>query len=147
MTKENIKMFRNFFKGRYGVDTLGIVLVFLALMLSRINIVWIIGAGIFIYSLFRMLSKDTNKRFQEQQKFNTFLQKLMKMFSRESMFFRKLFKSLQSKYSYNKMTFQQRKQFEFFKCPKCKKNLRLPKNKGKLQVTCPVCSFEFIKKT
>lgn len=42
---------------------------------------------------------------------------------------------------------QQRKYYLFLKCPKCNKTLRLPKNKGKLQVTCPVCKFEFLKKT
>ena len=140
-------MFKNLFRGRYGVDTFGIVLVFIALMLSRMNIVWILGAGIFLYALYRMMSKDTGKRFQEQQKFNQILQRFMRMFTREGSFFRKLTKSLQSKFAYYKMTFQQRKQFEFFKCPKCSKNLRLPKNKGKLQVTCPVCGFQFIKKT
>jgi hypothetical protein len=140
-------MFRNFFKDRYGVDTFGIVLVFLALILSRINIVWILGAAVFLYAIYRMLSKDRNKRFQEQQKFNSLLQKFMKIFSREGSFFSKLFKNLQGRYYYSKMIFQQRKQFEFFKCPKCKKNLRLPKNKGRLQVTCPVCKFEFYKNT
>jgi DNA-directed RNA polymerase subunit RPC12/RpoP len=140
-------MFKNFFRGRYGIDTLGFALVLIALILSRLNLVWIIGAGLFLYAVFRMLSKDTNKRFQEQQKFNIIIQKFMKLFSREGIVLRRLFKSIQSKYAYRKMTFQQRNQFEFFKCPKCSKNLRLPKNKGKLQVTCPVCGFEFIKKT
>lgn len=140
-------MFKDFFRGRYGLDTLGMVLLFIALIFSRFNIIWIIGVGLFLYALFRILSKDTSKRFQEQQKFNTILQKVSKRFSRESLMLRRLFKWLQGKYAYNRMIFQQRKQFEFFKCPKCKKNLRLPKNKGKLQVTCPVCGMEFIKKT
>jgi ribosomal protein S27E len=142
-----LKMFKNFFRGRYGSDTLGFVLILIALMFSRFNFLWIIGAGLFLYAIYRMLSKDTSKRFQEQQKFSNMIQKLMKMFSRESMMFRKLFKSLQSKYAYKKMTYQQRNQFDFFKCPKCNKNLRLPKNKGKLHVTCPVCGLEFFKKT
>ncbi|HBQ64708.1 MAG TPA: hypothetical protein DD727_07270 [Clostridiales bacterium] len=34
-----------------------------------------------------------------------------------------------------------------FSCPQCKNKLRLPRNRGRLKVTCPVCKHEFFKKT
>lgn len=36
---------------------------------------------------------------------------------------------------------------KYMKCPHCKAQLRLPKGKGKISVTCPVCKKEFVKKT
>jgi LSD1 subclass zinc finger protein len=35
----------------------------------------------------------------------------------------------------------------FIKCPGCHNMLRLPRGKGKLQVTCPKCGERFNKKT
>ena len=38
------------------------------------------------------------------------------------------------------------KLFRFFKCPVCKQKLRVPKGKGKVEITCPKCGNKFIKK-
>ena len=35
----------------------------------------------------------------------------------------------------------------YFRCPNCSSTLRVPKGKGKICITCPVCRKEFIKKT
>ena len=35
---------------------------------------------------------------------------------------------------------------KFFKCPLCKQKLRVPKGKGKVEITCPKCGNKFIKK-
>jgi predicted RNA-binding Zn-ribbon protein involved in translation (DUF1610 family) len=75
------------------------------------------------------------------------IRNLTQIFFRKGMKQGGFFTSMQSKFSKNRMMFQQRKQYVFFQCPKCNKNLRLPKNKGKLQVKCPVCGFAFFKKT
>jgi ssDNA-binding Zn-finger/Zn-ribbon topoisomerase 1 len=122
-------MFRNFLRGRYGTDSLSFVLLLSAVLLSRISYLWIISVGLFGFALFRILSKDINKRYQEQLKFEKFYKPLIKNLT------------------VYKTRFEQRKQYVFLQCPKCKKTLRLPKNKGKLQVNCPVCKFEFLKKT
>jgi len=54
---------------------------------------------------------------------------------------------IKNKITFYKNIIEQRKYYVFFKCPKCKKTLRLPKNKGKLKVTCPICKYELFKKT
>ena len=36
---------------------------------------------------------------------------------------------------------------KFFKCPKCRQTVRVPKGKGKIRITCPKCGEVFIKKT
>jgi predicted RNA-binding Zn-ribbon protein involved in translation (DUF1610 family) len=40
-----------------------------------------------------------------------------------------------------------RKEYKFFECPSCGNTLRVPKGKGRLQITCPKCGERFIKKT
>lgn len=132
-------MFRNFFRGRYGLDNLSLVLLLAAVIFLQIKYLWVIGYGLFGYVIFRTISKDINKRNQEQQKFS----KLTKRFAGLN----KGLKAIRKKYAEYKIRVQQRKLYVFLRCPKCKKTLRLPKNKGKLSVTCPVCKGEFLKKT
>ena len=36
---------------------------------------------------------------------------------------------------------------KYFSCPKCKNNLRVPKGKGEIVITCPVCKTRFDAKT
>lgn len=42
---------------------------------------------------------------------------------------------------------QQRKEYKFFRCPSCRTLLRVPKNKGKLLLTCRKCGNRFERKT
>ena len=42
---------------------------------------------------------------------------------------------------------QQRKEYRFFRCPSCHALLRVPKNKGKLLLTCRKCGNRFERKT
>ena len=46
-----------------------------------------------------------------------------------------------------KEKFQQRKEYKFFVCPTCKTNLRVPKGKGKVNITCSKCGNRFQGKT
>ena len=41
----------------------------------------------------------------------------------------------------------QRRDYRFFKCPSCRTRLRVPRGKGKINIRCPKCSRQFIKKT
>ncbi|HOJ11056.1 MAG TPA: hypothetical protein PK733_10745 [Clostridiales bacterium] len=132
--------FKDIFKGKYGIDNLTLTLVFAALVFYNIKYLWVIGIVLSGYAIFRTFSKDINKRYQELQKFNMLVNKIWQYINRSIQWIR-------FQYGVCRTRLQQRKQYVFFKCPKCKKTLRLPKNKGKLQVTCPVCKYEFFKKT
>ncbi len=37
--------------------------------------------------------------------------------------------------------------YKRFKCPECKTLCRVPRNKGKIKITCPNCKKQFIRKT
>ena len=39
------------------------------------------------------------------------------------------------------------KQYRYFRCPGCRQVVRVPRGKGKINIRCPKCSRQFIKKT
>ena len=127
-----------FFSGRTGVDALGRTITWLALilmiltMITHSNIIYLIAMACLIYSIWRMLSKNYQKRYYENAKF---LEKTAKLRGTFTGFFSKI------KYNY-----QQRKIYAIFKCPSCKQKLRAPKGRGRIQVTCSKCHTQFIKK-
>ena len=38
-------------------------------------------------------------------------------------------------------------QYRFFRCKSCGQTLRVPKKRGKIQITCPKCGAKMVKKT
>ena len=126
---------RKFMTGRYGQDQLNIALVILSLLLHLIfgitrftPIVYISYVSLGL-AVFRMLSRKITRRRAENDKF-------IKYWWPVKTKIRRKFTELKS-----------RKTHKFFKCPSCRNTLRVPKGKGKLQITCPKCGERFFKKT
>ncbi|MGI6372318.1 MAG: hypothetical protein ACOX1R_03875 [Caldicoprobacterales bacterium] len=126
---------KRFMNGRYGGDQLTTALLAFAILLTIISrlarMPWII---IFVYillgiSLYRMFSKDINRRSMENYKFMMLFSPLYKRFLK---FQRRLRDS---------------KTHRYFKCPNCKTTLRVPKGKGKIIITCPRCKTRVTKRT
>jgi len=126
---------KNFMMERYGVDQLSMVLLILSVLLALIAqlaslpllaFISYIPLGICIY---RMLSRNRAKRSMENYKFFMLISPL---YSR--------FKQTQSR-------IKDIKTHRFFKCPNCKATLRLPKGKGRINITCPKCKTKFEKET
>lgn len=131
--------FIRFMQGRYGVDQFskfllvaGLVVVFLSALVSG-NIVgsvfYILGWVIIIYCYFRIFSRNVSKRYAENQAFLA-----------KSSGVRAYFRSQKSIWS-------QRKTHHIYKCPQCRQKIRIPKGKGKIEVTCPKCGNKFIRKS
>ena len=126
---------RNFMIGRYGPDQLNIALLIISVIIGlvgsiiNISILTIIGDIVLFYALFRMLSRNIPARRRENDKFI------------------KIWWPIKTKIKNKVAQFKSRKNYRFFKCPECKKTLRLPRGKGKIQITCPKCGERFIKKT
>ncbi len=123
-----------FFAGRTGVDALGRTVSWIAIflmiltMITHSNIVYLLAMACLVYSLWRMLSKNYQKRYNENQ---LFLQKTVKIRA----FFSKLIPNITAKTSKLKNEANQRKYYAIFKCPSCKQKLRAPRGRGKIQVT------------
>ena len=120
---------RRFFIGRYGFDMLGKYLLWTSVIftvLGTFKVLWFLkplSTVLLIICIARMLSKNIHARLNENRKFYDFLNKVKAYFKRD------------------------RKYFRYIKCPKCRKVTKVPKNKGKIAITCPYCKYEFIKKT
>lgn len=133
---------RSFLEGRYGVDPFSIFVMCVAALLltSRFWVVWIVSGLLLIYVVFRALSRHLDARRRELEGFYNLFRRLMAWFQRAwfktTGFFRRIGPRL-----------AERRDFVVFKCPKCKAKLRLPRHRGKLAVTCPMCGHQFIRRT
>lgn len=126
---------RQFMTGRYGADEFSRYLLYFMIglmvlnMLVRSSLLNLLLFAAIAYLYFRMFSKNHPKRYQENVKF---LQSKDRFLS----FFRK-----------GKIIAEQKKIYRIYTCPGCKQKIRVPKGKGKIEVTCPKCSTSFVKKS
>ncbi len=125
-----------FMYGRNGVDRLTLTMIWTALLLDIINIFLrervplaysIIGtaAGIItLLALFRMFSRNLEKRRAENAKF-----------------MEKVWWPISRRIAGNR---QQRidKEHRYFTCPNCGAVCRVPRGKGRIVITCPRCGNE-----
>ena len=118
---------RNFMMGRYGTDRLNMAILGVGLVASLMSVLikfapvnlalFALSYGMMFWAIFRTLSRNTYKRYQENRKF---LQLTGRIKDREH---------------------------RYFDCPKCRQMVRVPRGKGKISITCPRCREKFVKKT
>ncbi len=122
-------------QGRYGIDHFtgflmktALVLMLLSLLdvLSFLYSVAILLVG---YGLFRMLSRNFQKRRAEN---SAYLQLNYKF---------------QVAMKEQKVRMESRGEYKYFRCRQCHKLLRVPRGRGKLNVTCPQCGKKMIQKS
>lgn len=118
--------------GRNGRDELQVAVLYASLILYAFASVFdrlipftvlkIVGwIGVF-YSLYRFCSKDVNRRREENRKF---LQEL----------------------EFLKLRISMRKTHKIYRCKGCGRKIRVPKGKGKIEISCPLCGKKFIRRT
>ncbi|MBO7196183.1 MAG: hypothetical protein J6V80_02510 [Clostridia bacterium] len=126
--RERIAMFM---ADRYGFDRLYYFLLAICFILIVINLFFnlyvlsILEVVIFIYAFSRVMSRNIYKRQQENEKFIRFIEKPKKLINLQ------------------KCKRRDRKTHVYKKCPSCKNNLRLPREKGEHTVVCPCCKHRF----
>ena len=118
---------RNFMMGRYGTDRLNMAILGVGLAASLLSVFFrstplnlvffLLSYGMMFWAIFRSLSRNTYKRYQENRKF-------LQVFGR-----------------------LKDRQHRYFDCPKCRQMVRVPRGKGKISITCPRCKEKFVKKT
>ncbi len=129
-----------FMQGRYGVDqfakfTIGaaFVLVVLAIFIGRGNLLGTVmdtvGLLLIIYTYFRIFSRNISRRYGENQKY---LEKTA---------------SLRARLRKEKNIMSQRKDYHIYTCPGCGQKIRIPRGKGKIEISCPKCRTKFVKKS
>lgn len=121
-----------FFEGRNGLDALSKMMIWASLIVmlvgSFIPVEWLqsLLAGLawaaLILGYYRVFSKKLDKRQAENDAYLSWCNRM-------------------------KLRWTQRKTHKIYRCPKCKKTLRVPKGKGKISITCSCCGEKFIKKS
>lgn len=126
---------QKFMMGRYGTDQLSIALLILSMILSltvrRLNnrVFETLYMIVLLIPIYRILSKNINKRYAENLKFL------------------KIWNPIRKKANNIVRRIKDLKNFRYFKCTNCKQNLRVPRGKGRISITCPKCKITMIKKS
>mgnify|MGYP004733035925 CR=1 FL=1 len=120
---------RRFMAGRYGSDQLGRWLLGLAVVLILLGMIGnctgsTVLAGLsllayvpLIWSIFRMYSRNIEARRRENAALQRFLTRLRD------------------------------RDHRYYHCPKCRQTVRVPRGRGRINIRCPKCGEQFIKKT
>lgn len=127
----------NFFQGRNGFDNIAraawwVLLVFLLLSLIPGWFGFVcefVVLALTVYIWWRVCSKNIYKR------------------SRENAKYLELTAAFRTKFRDFRTRFSMRKDYKFFTCPTCHSILRVPRGKGKVQITCTKCGNRFSGKT
>lgn len=133
-------MFKKFMYGRYGFDYYTLMIMLFSLLLMGTHFLWPIGIVLIGYALFRALSRNVDKRVRELNGFT-------RIFSAYLRFFYTAFHRIKQFFGFQTRRIRERKTSVLIRCPRCKNTLRLPRKKGTLEVSCPVCSISFNKRT
>lgn len=129
-----LQKLQRFLYGRYGGDKLNLFLLATAIVLSLCGSLffrplYLLADALCIYALFRMLSRNIPARRKE---YDAFL---------------RVWSPVENWFRLQKQRFSQRKAYKYFKCPHCKQQLRAPRGRGKIEVTCQRCHGVFQTKT
>lgn len=118
----------NFMQHRNGSDDLCrsvlivSILLYIISMLIRSSFLYLLSFCGIVYSLFRIFSGNIAKRQRENEKYVQFVRLQKKRFS-------------------------MRKEYRIFTCKGCGQHIRVPRKKGKVEVTCPICGRKAIHRT
>jgi hypothetical protein len=127
---------RQFMIRRYGVDQLSNALniLFLILMLlgmfTKQSILLIIALIVEFYNYYRIFSKNFSKRYNENRIYTNFMSPVYNLIDK-----------IKKEMIKNKK--RDKKNYKYFHCKKCSRELRIPRGKGKVTITCPICKHSF----
>ena len=125
---------QRFMYGRYGNDQLNLCLIglYLAVYLlsafTRIYPLYWVSVALLAVALFRLLSRNLVRRREENVRFLQATGPLVRWFRLQR-------------------TIRRDKEHRYFKCPNCGQQLRVPRGKGKITVTCRGCGASFQEKS
>lgn len=131
--------FAQFMQGRYGSDPFNRFLGILAIIFFIISLFFMrvpgvrffywISIALVVYQFFRMFSRNIEARRKELDLYFKVTDKIRGFFGVQ------------------KRRWNERSEYAYFKCPQCKVQVRVPRGRGKIEITCPRCRTSFIKRT
>ena len=125
---------QRFMYGRYGNDSLNLFLIgtylvlYLLFILTGFTLLYWICLVLVAVSLFRILSRNLPRRREENAKFLKAAGPVIRWWRL-------------------RRTIHRDKEHRYFKCPNCGQQLRVPRGKGRITVTCRGCGASFQEKS
>lgn len=125
---------QQFMYGRNGADQLSAAAAWVAVTVWVVYLftswlpLYFLALVLMGYSFFRMFSRRTDKRREENAKFLAAFRPLRRRLSALGCRMRD-------------------KEHRYFRCPNCGQQMRVPKGKGHIQVTCRSCGITFEEKS
>ncbi|MBQ8970374.1 MAG: hypothetical protein IJ873_01995 [Lachnospiraceae bacterium] len=122
-----------FMVGRYGMDQLsqmiaGVCFIFIVLgMFVARPVFSLLTLLLIILMYFRVFSRNISARYAENQKYLTFTARLRASLNR------------------GRTRLLDLRTHHIYKCPSCGQKIRVPRGKGKIEISCPKCLTKFIK--
>ena len=126
---------RQFMIGRYGTDglnqflSIASIVMLLISLITRVSLFTYVGMVLLILCYYRSLSRNISKRTEENYKFYTIKDRIT------------------GKVNGLKAQWANRKLYHYYRCPQCRQKLRVPRGRGRIQISCPRCGTQFIKKS
>ena len=120
--------------GRYGNDQLNLflmglyLLLYLVFLFTRLELLYMVSFVLLAVTLFRLLSRNIERRRMENARFMRAAGPLLSWLR-------------------TRRTIRRDKEHVYFKCPNCGQQLRVPRGKGKITVTCRGCGASFQEKS
>lgn len=119
-----------FMYGRYGNDSLNLFLIvfylllYLLFALTHFELLYWLSLALVFVTLFRLLSRNIPARQKENSQFMRLAGPVIQWYRLQR-------------------TMRRDKDHRYFKCPNCGQQLRVPRGKGKITVTCRSCGASF----
>ena len=126
---------QQFMIGRYGSDQFSLFLSISGLVFSflgnfrYLRFLYFVGLILIFYGLFRSLSKKYEARRKE-------LNWYLRVSEKPKAYIKLLSNQIRD-----------RKTHKYYRCKSCKTVMRVPKGRGKIEITCPKCRMKVVKKT
>ena len=131
--------FNQFMQGRYGsqgADQLSrftliasLVMIVLSLFIRNAfgTVLDTLGILLIVYTYYRLFSRDFTRRYDENRRYLEITSKIRRRFSRD------------------KNIVKQLKDYHIYSCPGCGQKIRIPRGKGRIEISCPKCHTKFVK--
>ena len=125
----------SFMLGRHGPDNLGMFTLIAGLAcsilgsLTGLALLSLVGMALYVWTLFRMFSKNNEKRCEENRKY---IELSSNWKTKVSQFIKRM---------------KNRRDYKYFKCPNCKVLLRSKRGSGEKEIVCVRCGHQFRQKT
>lgn len=129
-----------FRSGRYGFDSVSLAMVLLAALICGVPYLWIASLALVALAVARGLSRNIAARTREALAFSGVTGRIGAGLGKAGHAVARFFTGGAARV-------REHRQYVILRCPSCRAKLRLPRGRGKLAVTCPMCHCSFIHKT